>query len=1360
MVDSWIFPAYSDPPTILTDKSSYYPEENINITAYWNIICEENAIFDIKILFLENHPDSYSSINTMISSSSTTIPIPTNNDSSLFTDEISYFTTILNSSELFNLSFESTKEIWVTLVFYLWIGGEINAASLRKTFHVINLQKYEPSFQTTLSNYSLEIGDQFLLNKTIVASENSAKKYPTKEVLCVISNVNIYTSNNLTLLVQDGHVTLNISKFEPFPVGTYDISFILDFTKFFCNSNLTLIMNIDAKYVEIYSSNSTNIPMSDDMDFFFDFRLLDQWGTSFMIENFTWQFKSNLNWSKYEILDDFYRIYFEFPEIDGEYSINLTLNKIDYNVQNYSNNLHFYKNEIDLILYLRNITLNQEISFLLEENLDHSLENIERKNLKLEFSDGNNWTSVDYVIDERYPTIMKIVASWSIFENIPQLMQNSYFYSRILFLGDELLISATSNELKINFPIIANFSTNSTSIIIGQKIQFLFENSSFSHPESYFWDFGDGIGNSTDINPVYQYLSTGNYSITLTTFDFEGKNNTLQMVDYILVIEDKMPFADFEISQKLSIQNESIDFMFTGFEGNGPCTYLWDFGDGIGNSTEMNPAYKYNLPGIYSISLTIIDKNQDSNLTIKNNLIEILIDEIPKASFWFENDIFIVNQEIAFFFNGTIGNGNETYLWLFGDGTNSTEENPIKTYNISGYFSISVEITDCDGDTDFILKNELLVIETDLFPLADFNSSIQLGLANEEIFLFFNGTEGNGINLFEWNIGNLIVHERNPIIVFNASGSYTISLSIIDSNGDADFIQKDDFIIILEDFVPIVDFYCLQNTSIAGEEIQFFYNGTMGNGNLTYSWEFGDNTSSSEKNPKKIYYTPGKFTIRLTVSDFDGDMGSFEIYEYVEVVEDLSPIADFYFEVPINVVGEEITFFYNGSVGNGNLTYLWVFGENQNSYEKNPVFILENLENSTILLVVTDIDGDKNFKLSSNYVEVIPDYFPIADFTCSQNSSIAGEEIQFYFAGIKGNGNLTYYWEFGDGNSSHLQDPLYSYNESGYFSVSLQIIDEDGDEQKLIKNNFIKIEPDLYPVVDFYCLQNTSIVGEEIQFYYKGTKGNGDLIYFWEFGDGNSSHLQDPIHKYNNGGYYSIFLRITDEDGDEQEIRKENFVSIALDLYPTADFVYSQNYSIVGEEIQFFFNGVLGNGELTYYWEFGDGIQNSTKSNPIVNYSNPGNYSISLYISDFDGDVDNVTKINYFIVYPDLFPIADFTVNVSSVISGKDIHFCFNGTAGNGNSTFVWIFGDGTFSNEMNPIKRYNTPGNYLVIIEIMDEDGDEDTFNIYIKVKRENWRTYFPFSIISGIGGISFILIRKYWKKKIKLVPLNSIKV
>jgi len=90
----------------------------------------------------------------------------------------------------------------------------------------------------------------------------------------------------------------------------------------------------------------------------------------------------------------------------------------------------------------------------------------------------------------------------------------------------------------------------------------------------------------------------------------------------ITEIIDKFPSADFLLDKFTASVGEEIHYTFTGSEGNPPTDFLWDFGDGY-NSSERNPTHIYNTTGIFSVSLTIIDYDGDSDFTIQLDIINV-----------------------------------------------------------------------------------------------------------------------------------------------------------------------------------------------------------------------------------------------------------------------------------------------------------------------------------------------------------------------------------------------------------------------------------------------------------------------------------------------------------------------------------------------------------------------------------------------------------------------------------------------------------------------------------------------------------------------------------------------------------------
>ncbi|MHA1585453.1 MAG: PKD domain-containing protein, partial [Promethearchaeota archaeon] len=164
-----------------------------------------------------------------------------------------------------------------------------------------------------------------------------------------------------------------------------------------------------------------------------------------------------------------------------------------------------------------------------------------------------------------------------------------------------------------NFEPIASFSIFSNDYIIGQKIDFTFTGEEGNGPASFFWDFGDDT-NSTLMNPNHTYKSLGNFSISLCVRDQNGDENMCFEQDFIEILLDFQPIANFTINQH---SENLVEITFTGEIGNGPASFFWDFGDGT-NSTLMNPNHTYTISGKFQIKLTIIDMDGDTSQLFKN----------------------------------------------------------------------------------------------------------------------------------------------------------------------------------------------------------------------------------------------------------------------------------------------------------------------------------------------------------------------------------------------------------------------------------------------------------------------------------------------------------------------------------------------------------------------------------------------------------------------------------------------------------------------------------------------------------------------------------------------------------------------
>ena len=225
--------------------------------------------------------------------------------------------------------------------------------------------------------------------------------------------------------------------------------------------------------------------------------------------------------------------------------------------------------------------------------------------------------------------------------------------------------------------------------------------------------------------------------------------------------------------------------------------------------------------------------------------------------------------------------------------------------------------------------------------------------------------------------------------------------------------------------------------------------------------------------------------------------------------------------------------------------------------------------------------------------------------------------------------------------------------------------------------------------------------------------------------------------------HFAIVLKIKVRN-NKSEIQSSN-----ADLYPIANFIANPRNVIEGELIQFNFTGNEGDPPATYYWDFGDG-ESSVNKNPTHHYAF-GSYTVNLTVIDFDGDNNTISKKDYIFVMIDLTPVADFTVNTTSVRVGQFVKFTFTGISDNPPTEFLWNFGDGTTSTARSSEHRYGEEGDYSISLKVTDKQGDYDilTKENYISVYSS--KPFFPsynIFIILGIVILFSLVIYRIQRK------------
>ncbi|MEW6070370.1 MAG: PKD domain-containing protein, partial [Candidatus Thermoplasmatota archaeon] len=312
---------------------------------------------------------------------------------------------------------------------------------------------------------------------------------------------------------------------------------------------------------------------------------------------------------------------------------------------------------------------------------------------------------------------------------------------------------------------------------------------------------------------------------------------------------------------------------------------------------------------------------------------------------------------------------------------------------------------------------------------------------------------------------------------------------------------------------------------------------------VNWSWNLGDGNISYEQNPSHKYAEKGVYTVDLTIIDNDG--GNATISKQVTILN-APPRANFTFSPQIPTSLDIIQFTdcsvdLDGAV----INWSWEFGDGNHSYKRNPTH--KYGDSGTYIVVLKVIDNDYASHTISKQIAVL-NIEPIANFTFSPESPTSLDIIQFTDCSGDLDGIIaSWYWDFGDDNSSYEQNPSHRYADNGTYNVILTVRDNHGAEKSITKKITVL---NVAPTADFTFLPLSPTAIDVIEFNSTLSYDlDGNIVsQLWNFGDGIKSTLENPTHKYSKRGSYIVNLTVWDNDGTNHTITK---TIIILNSQPT-----------------------------------------------------------------------------------------------------------------------------------------------------------------------------------------------------------------
>lgn len=349
----------------------------------------------------------------------------------------------------------------------------------------------------------------------------------------------------------------------------------------------------------------------------------------------------------------------------------------------------------------------------------------------------------------------------------------------------------------------------------------------------------------------------------------------------------------------------------------------------------------------------------------------------------------------------------------------------------------------------------------------------------------------------------------------------------------------------------------------------------------------------------------------------------------------------------------------------------------------------------TIVTSEFNINGSENFNYSE--INVTTDTAP--SISIANQTNCLASPIQFN-SDSDGSG-LTYNWDFGDGNNSGLEDPMHTYTTAGEYEVTLEI--DDGTCGNFIRQTVQVFEE---PLPDFNIPGGVICTNQLVSFenITPNISQYDTLISWqWEVDGVLQSTEQELDFEFLSGGNKEVKL-IAAIPGCEIEVAK-NITNVREGAQP--DFTF--NDSCQGDLVQFNNSSI---GDITSYeWDFGNGFT-STLENPELQFSDAGNFMVSLSLTNADGCITSIEKP----ISIRSLPLVQFETELAC----ENLLTQFNdlSTVSLDNiSSWDWDFGDGATSTDQNPQHLFQTAGNYNVKLITTSTFGCSDSTSQTINV-------------------------------------------
>lgn len=820
------------------------------------------------------------------------------------------------------------------------------------------------------------------------------------------------------------------------------------------------------------------------------------------------------------------------------------------------------------------------------------------------------------------------------------------------------------------------------------------------------WQFFNGPDtvNFSNSNSPNSNVTVSFYG-TYTLIWYEDYGPSCTDYDTLLVTFVQLPVADAGTDTELcglTTQIQSFPSCGTGVwqQVSGPSQAVI--------SNPENPVTQISAPayGTYSF----IWEEDNGFGCVDSDTVDIVLNIVPVADFSPADTSGCTPFPVTFVNNTT---GGSLFGWYFSDGTQSTAQNPSVTFYNQGssdvVYTVLLTASNAFGCIDSV-EHSLTVHP---LPYAGFFHDAVPSCSPLTVN-FTNTSSGSLSFVWDFGDGSPVSNDTNPAHTFinttNLIQYYEVLLVSINEYGCRD--SSTQYITVYP--TPGYSITAAPNPVCHPAVIQFVTQpGASG-----YLWNFGDGSSQSGGDQiSHPYSNTGTseldYTVELIVLTYFGCTDT----SWLNVTIFPKPAAGM--AVDINNGCTPAQFQFTNTSSNAD-SFTWKWGDG-NSEINNSSSLSHSYTNQTSLpvsytvtLIATNSSGCTDS--ASAPVTVYPPVFPM--FTCDTAGCSPFTPQIFNYS----QGAVTYYWDFGNGNTSTAVQPVYEYsNTTGadvQYTLTLYATSVFGCSATFQSEIYVWANPaasfTATPQAQAYPSSTVTI---------DNTSSSGLWNYYWDFGDSAVSGLEEPgLHTYQSWGSFDINLIVSSQHCSDTAWSTIQITAPS----PVAEF------SVLGQgcaplEVIFTNQSLYSD---SYLWDFGDGFY-STGTNPAHIYYNSGDFPVTLTATGPGGQSFKAGGT----VHVFKKPVASFYAAPSVVFIPSQPVKCYNTSSDA--VTYLWDFGDGSASTEKNPQHYYSSEGEYTITLIASTEYQCTDTFSVFrAVVAKSEGQIIFPSAFSPNAGG------------------------